>query len=202
MHSLQSLTFFIMPDFLLLKVVYRRSLFCMYCISILTRPRVFFPGAGLGLLSAASLRSCGECTESLSLTLERSFSSMCWLVEVVAGGKIVVVGLYWGRGKGFGAVLSPVVWLNLSPIIVCDVFVLEGAEATSPAVRPADRKRFDEGGLEGLDVGATLALVAAGDCDTLARRMPYIRTLKPQLLRFSLYGRGCLFQLGDELEEN
>lgn len=102
------------PDFLLLKVVYLRSLFWMYCISILTRPRVFFPGAGFGLSSSAgAFLSCGECTESLSLTLERSLSC----VEVVC-----VVVFIWNGGRGYG-VEDSLVWglegLNLlSPSIV------------------------------------------------------------------------------------
>lgn len=64
-------TFFIMPDFLFENVVYLLSLFCMYCISILTRPRVFLPGAGEG--SEAFLSSPqGLVQESLSLTLDLS----------------------------------------------------------------------------------------------------------------------------------
>lgn len=44
-----SLTFFMIPDFLLLNVVYLRSLLSINSILILTLPRVFFPGLGPGV---------------------------------------------------------------------------------------------------------------------------------------------------------
>ncbi len=57
---LNSYAFFIMFDFRFENVVYRLSLFLMYFMGILTRPRVFLPGAGLGFGLPAS--------SSLSLT--------------------------------------------------------------------------------------------------------------------------------------
>lgn len=52
-------TFFIIPVLRLLKVVYRRTLFLIYSILILTRPSVFFPARGRADWS-------GLCTLSLS----------------------------------------------------------------------------------------------------------------------------------------
>ena len=66
-------TFFMMPVFLLLKVVYLLSLFSMNSILILTLPFVFFPGLGPSLV-------CGSLafliSESLSLSESRPASPL------------------------------------------------------------------------------------------------------------------------------
>ena len=66
-------TFFIMPVFLLLKVVYLLSLFSMNSILILTLPFVFFPGLGPSLCCGSDVFLSSE---SLSLSESRPASPL------------------------------------------------------------------------------------------------------------------------------
>ena len=71
--------------------MYLLSLFWMYSIWILTRPRVFLPGAGAGL--------SGSAESSVSLTLDRSQSlSMCLVLVSGKGGRGAKGSAFVGLG--------------------------------------------------------------------------------------------------------
>ncbi len=108
-QALKPHTFFMIPDFLFENVVYLLNLFCMYCISIFTRPLVFFPAGSCPTLWSFSLLSCRLQLSSLSLVLIDDRSSLS--VECILEG--------WGNwereAKGSVVVIE---WVVLSPSIL------------------------------------------------------------------------------------